>query len=81
MAGGRRRRRSRPSSTAACDAYGLEDRSSLLPALRERLTRLADWVEDLASDGNPAMTQLFEHYRSVTRYLNAREPALRLALR
>ena len=64
-----------------CDAYGLDDRSSLLPALRERLTRLADWVEDRTPDGDAWMTQLFEHYRSVTRYLNAREPVLRLALR
>jgi hypothetical protein len=45
-----------------CDAYGLEDRSGVLPALEDRLTRLADWVETLASGRNAALTQLFEHY-------------------
>lgn len=52
-----------------CDAYGLEDRSGVAPALHDRLTGLIDWIEDLASDGAAGLTGLVESFRASARYL------------
>jgi hypothetical protein len=63
-----------------CDAYGLEDRTGVLPALNDRLTGLIDWIEDLAAKGAPGFTGLLQSFRASARYLDARASALDAAL-
>lgn len=63
-----------------CDAYGLEDRTGVLPALSDRLSGLIDWVEDLAANGARDLTGLHASFCASAEYLDGRASALEAAL-
>lgn len=64
-----------------CDAYGLADRSGVLPALIDRVDGLADWMEAMAADGHAAFQKMVDgggpaRHRGIARYLDAERVAL-----
>ena len=63
-----------------CDAYGLEDRSDVVPALITRLHGLTEWVEALASAGAPNLDGLLAAFRSASAHITRRTPELEVAL-
>lgn len=63
-----------------CDAYGLDDRAGVVPALATRLRGLTEWVEALASAGAPDLDELLTAFRSASEHVARNAPKLEAAL-
>ncbi len=69
----------------ACDSYGLEDRSGVLPAVRARVETSVKWIENGAAACDPVRVKMKaeghgEHYRRVLGHLDRRSDELAAAV-
>lgn len=63
-----------------CDAYDVEDRTAVMPALVARLNGLTEWAEALASAGAPNLDGLLAAFRSASAHVTRHTPQLEAAL-
>lgn len=63
-----------------CDAYGLDDRAAVVPAIATRLVGLTEWVETLAAEGAPDLDGLLTAFRSASQHITRHAPELETAL-
>ena len=69
-----------PRLRLLCDAYGLDDRAAVVPALATRLLGLTEWVEALASAGTPDLDELLTAFRSASEHVTRHAPEFEAAL-